>query len=313
MNSIIFIGLGLVVSVVGLRLVFSGGDSMVKRMQDYATPARRSRAKASDTGGRLARIREVFNNALKLVQSESVYWKLTSANWQISVSEYFLIRIFVALAGFGLGTILQNALLGGLIAAVVFMVPEALLRRSIHQRQIKFQAQLLDVLLMISGAVKIGYSLQQSLDVVIMDMSPPASDEFKRVRREVGLGLRLDHALMNLSKRMESDDLNLVVTAININMQVGGSLTNMLRSVVETIRERSRLFNEIRVLTSYAKYTGYLLTAMPFITALILYMLNPDYFSMIFHPSVPRFVLLVPVVLVTLGNYAIKRIAVIKV
>ena len=111
---------------------------------------------------------------------------------------------------------------------------------------------------------------------------------------------------MNLSNRMQNKDLNLVVTAININSQVGGNLTTMITVVTQTIRERIQLFSEIRVLTAQQRYTGYMLTLLPFLVGAILFILNPEYMSRIFEPEL----LCIPVgalVCILLGNIVIRQ------
>jgi tight adherence protein B len=156
------------------------------------------------------------------------------------------------------------------------------------------------------GGIRAGYSLLQALELVIEELPPPASDEFRRVRQEVGLGLPLSEALVNLSNRMQNKDLSLVVTAININTQVGGNLTTMITVVTQTIRERIQLFSEIRVLTAQQRYTGYLLTLLPFLVGGMLFVLNPEYMSRIFEPEL----LCIPVgalASILLGNLIIRQ------
>jgi tight adherence protein B len=180
------------------------------------------------------------------------------------------------------------------------------LRWSIKNRRTRFNQQLIDTLVLIEGGVRAGYSLLQAIDLVVDELQAPASEEFKRVRQEVGLGLPLSEALINLSDRMQNRDLTLVVTAININSQVGGNLTTMISVVTETIRERIQLFSEIRVLTAQQRYSGYLLTMLPFIVGAILFILNPEYMSRIFQPDF----LCIPIgalLSILLGNLVIRQ------
>ena len=121
----------------------------------------------------------------------------------------------------------------------------------------------MDVLILMTGAVRAGYSLPQAIEVVSKEMKAPVSEEFRRVRHEIGLGLSLSQALNNLVARMENDDLYLVVTAININSQVGGNIVTMLEAVTSTIRDRIRLIQEVRVLTAQQRFGSYLLTFLP--------------------------------------------------
>jgi tight adherence protein B len=166
---------------------------------------------------------------------------------------------------------------------------------------------LIDVLVLINGGVSAGYSLLQSLDIVIEEMPSPASEEFSRVRREVGLGLPLSQALEHLAQRMENDDLNIVVAAININMQVGGNLNTMLTAVTGTIRQRIRLFSEVRSITASQRFTGYILTFLPFLMGGAMFIMNPEYMARLFEPG---WILCIPigsVIGIILGNLIIRR------
>jgi tight adherence protein B len=230
-----------------------------------------------------------------------------SAHWPITEVEFSLIRILGVVFGFLLGWIvLQSALSGIGIAILAYLVPGIYLRFSINKRRNKFNQQLVDALVLIEGGVRAGYSLLQSLDLIIDELPPPTSDEFRRVKQEVGLGLPLSEALVNLSNRMENKDLNLVVSAININSQVGGNLTTMISVVTQTIRERIQLFSEIRAMTAQQRYTGYLLTLLPFLVGAILFILNPEYMSRLFE----RELLCVPIgalIGIFLGNLVVRR------
>jgi tight adherence protein B len=129
------------------------------------------------------------------------------------------------------------------------------------------------------------------------------------VRREVELGLPLGQALTHMANRMESDDLYLVVSAVTINMQVGGNLSEILDSVIETIRNRIYLFSEIRALTSYARYTSYLLTLLPFLTAFILVLISPTYFDQLMQPGITRYILGYALVSLIIGNIVLRRVS----
>ena len=206
-----------------------------------------------------------------------------------------------------LGWVLFRSVLPGLgLAVIAFLIPAIALSRSITQRRTRFSRQLVDILVLVTGAVRAGYSFLQSLDVVVQEMKAPANDEFRRVRREVGLGVPLGQALMNLHARMQNDDLYLVITAININSQVGGNLATMLEVVTNTIRERVRLFSEIHALTSQQRYSGYMLTLLPFIITGILFVISPDYISRLFQPGLIILVPITALILVLLGNIVIR-------
>lgn len=260
------------------------------------------------------KIRSWLNDTLAFLSSEKLQVKISSAYWAISDTEFILIRIVVVLFGLIIGWIIVSNLLGGLfLAAIMWLLPPIILDRSIANRQQKFHAQLLDVLILIRGAIQAGYSLLQSLDLAVKELIPPASEEFGRVLREVKFGFPMEQALLNLSERMESDDLQIVVTAIIINMQVGGNLSTILDSIIDTIRDRMHLYGEVKSLTSYARYVGNFLSLMPFITASIIFFVTPGYFDNVVDKPITQIVGVLALTSVVIGNIWIRRISKVRV
>jgi tight adherence protein B len=229
-------------------------------------------------------------------------WLVTSISTSISVTET-------------LSTILKisrGVVAGISLAVMAFFIPDLILKRAISQRRLNFGKQLVDVLVLMTGAVRAGYSLPQAIEVVSKEMKAPAADEFRRVRHEIGLGLSLTQALANLVARMENDDLYLAVTAININSQVGGNIVTMLDAVSSTIRDRVRLFSEVRVLTAQQRFGSYVLTFLPVGMAAAMFLINPEYMMRLFDPQIiciPVFA----VIMIFLGNLAVRRLAKIEV
>ncbi len=171
----------------------------------------------------------------------------------------------------------------------------------------------MDVLVLITGAVKTGFSLLQAMEVVEREMQPPAADEFRRVHIEVGLGIGLSQALDNLSTRMQNQDLDLVVTAVKIHNQVGGNLSTMLEAVTETVRERDRLFREARVITTQQRYTAYLISLLPIAIGLLMFMLNPDYIMQLFTNGIYIIIPIFAVIGIIAGHFVLQRITKIEV
>lgn len=313
--TILAIGFVVVVSgtlaLVSLVNTLIANDEVGERLETYAlVPTFDARREGRRTRTFLIHFRFRLNSAFSMFTSEELTLKLMSANWPITETEYFLIRVWGALAGLGLGWLFLRSIIPGLgIAFIAFLVPAILLNRSIHRRRMNFEKQLIDVLVLIKGAVQAGFSFLQALDIVVQEMKPPASEEFARVRREVTLGLPLSQALSNLNARMQNDDLYLVITAVNINSQVGGNMATMLEAVSETIRERVRLFSEVRAITSQQRFSGYLLTLLPFILVAVLFVISPDYISRLFQPGVLLCIPIGALVLVLLGNIVIRMMA----
>jgi len=311
--------LGVILTV---RWVFRNSPSSKKqgRISDFITssevniqavPAREGiRLSKQDIG----KFRDQINHSLSSLASDKLKLKISSAYWPITDTEYILIRITATGLAFLLGWLLPGNILGGVfLAAIAIMVPPILLDRAIAKRQQKFHNQLLDVLVLIKGAVQAGYSLMQALDLAVKETPAPASEEFGRVIREVRFGLTLEAALTNLGGRMASDDLQIVVTAIIINAQVGGNLSTVLESTIATIRDRMRLFGEIRSLTSYARYVGNFLTLMPFVMGFAVFILSPEYFETVKTSLITQVIFLLALLGVIVGNFWIRRIVRIKV
>lgn len=312
---IVIVALGAIGLLAGLVVMLMGRGQVNERLSEYVEKSATARPYAGVQGeSRLTSFRHQLNKTLSAINSEELQIKLSSANWQISASEYYLMRFIGTFAAMVLGSVIFDTIFGGIIlGGLTYLIPGALLLSRVQKRQRQFQDQLVDTLTLIKGAVKAGSSFLQSLDVVISEMANPTGEEFRRVRREVELGLPLGQALNNLALRMESDDLYIVVTAININLQVGGNLTDILETVTETVRSRIFLFSEIRSLTSYVRYTSYLLTLLPFITALLLILITPFYFEALLRPGITRYILIYAVVSLIVGNIVLRRVGRIKV
>jgi tight adherence protein B len=133
--------------------------------------------------------------------------------------------------------------------------------------------------------LRAGYSTMQAMEAVSKELPMPICDEFRRVVQEMQLGVPMQIALNNLLRRIPSDDLDLVITAINVQREVGGNLAEILDTISFTIRERVRIKGEIKVLTSQVTYSGQFLALMPIFVILILYGLNREYMMEFFDPK----------------------------
>src|SRR4030042_1147688 len=214
---IILIAYGLV--IFGLRDVFFAGQDIGSRLETYVSLPVESTQRLDGQRRRsnLIRRRWRINNRLSGLAPEKLNLQLISANWPITETEYVVIRYGGVILAFGLGWIISKIFISGSdmlvfgpgwtvskmfvsgvgLAVIAFFIPDLLLRRAISQRQLNFGKDLVDVLILMTGAVRAGYSLPQAIDVVSKEMKPPASEEFRRVRHEIGLGISLSQALNN--------------------------------------------------------------------------------------------------------------------
>jgi tight adherence protein B len=182
-----------------------------------------------------------------------------------------------------------------------------------NRRRRAITEQLPDVLTLLVGGLRAGYGLSQALEMVVEELPPPVSTEFARVMRAVSLGMPVQQALNAMAERVDSDDLNLVVTAIMVQYEMGGNLAQTLETIGDTVRDRIRMLREIRVLTAQQRLTGYLLAALPIVTSLLLFLVAPDYMRGILEPGLVRLLPIAALVLQVIGFVVIRRIVDIEV
>jgi len=147
------------------------------------------------------------------------------------------------------------------------------------------------------------------MDTVSKQMPAPASEEFGRVVREIGLGLTAPQALANLVRRVSSDDLDLVATAITIQYEVGGNLATILETITETIRERLRLKAQLRTLTIQNRMTRMILTALPLFLGVVIYVLNPSYMLGLFTPGITLIIPIGTAIMMVLGHFVMGKLS----
>jgi len=239
----------------------------------------------------------------------SIKEDLAQADITLTVTEYLLIRAGLVILFGVIAYVLQHNLLIALGMAVGgLFLPTIYVRARQSQRLKKFDSQLPDVLDHLQGSLRAGYGLLQAVEWVSRQLPNPAGNEFDRVMREVQLGIGLMDALENMVRRIPSDDLALIVTAIKIQYEVGGSLAEILETVAHTIRERVRIMREINVLTSQQRYSGYVLIIMPIALAVFLVLTNPEYEMRLFEPGATLCIPIGAAVLMVMGYFIMRRI-----
>jgi tight adherence protein B len=201
--------------------------------------------------------------------------------------------------------------LGGLVLG--FFLPRFYVKYRQAKRLRDFNSQLGDAINLLANGLRSGYSFLQAMDAVAGEMPPPISEEFQRVVREIGLGLSNERAMNNMLRRIPSDDLDLMITAVNVQHEVGGNLAEILETISHTIRERIRIKGEIRVLTSQQMISGYVVSFLPIGLGLILYAMNPEYMGAMFQEPCGLAMIAVGVISMTIGFIAIRKIVNIEV
>jgi tight adherence protein B len=286
MTTVLFIGGGLVFALLAIGAIasFMGERSLVeerlgpyfdeqelKEAKEKASPVGdwlNTRVEKSTYGGRIAR-------------------ELARADLKLKPAEYIALMVIF---GFGVGFVAwffggQNILVGLLGVGVGMVIPRMYVKQQQSKRLIKFSEQLPDMLGLMVNGLRAGFSVMQAMEAVSKELPPPISDEFRRVVQEIQIGLNIDRALDNLYRRIPSEDLDLTITAMNVQREVGGNLAEILDTISYTIRERVRIKGEIRVLTSQVVYSSRFLSSMPVLIAVALWFMNRPYMMMFFNPD----------------------------
>ena len=222
--------------------------------------------------------------------------------------EVIVASVLLAFTGFVLGAVAGRALLGLLIGLLGLAMPALFVRIKAARRRRAFEQQLPDVLQMMSGALRAGYSIQQALAAVAEDGQPPASDEFRRTTAEVRLGATIDEALRQMAQRLGVIDFDWVVMAIEIQREVGGDLAEVLEAIAQTIRERERLRRHIKALTAEGRLSGWILGGLPFFMAGMLLLINPDYLAALFESGFGLAMIAGASVLMVIGAFWMRKI-----
>jgi len=218
---------------------------------------------------------------------DKIATNLAQADLKLRPAEYVAAMVIAAfLLGFFAWAIGGQNIISAMIGAVVgAMAPRMYMKRQQSKRLVTFGNQLPDMLNLVVNGLRAGYSTMQALEAVSKELPAPLSVEFARVVKEMQLGIGMEDSLNNLHRRIPSDDLDLIITAINVQREVGGNLAEILDTISYTIRERIKIKGEIKVLVSQVIYSGRFLAMLPLILMALLWFANREYLMTFFKPG----------------------------
>lgn len=311
MQMILLVGGGLVffLLVIGAIVSMSSERSLVEeRLGPYVQEERKQgKDKSTPVGDWLNKKVE------KSKMGGGIARELARADLKLKPAEYVALMV---IAGVGVGAVSWYfggrstlfALIGVLIG---MMLPRFYVKRQQNSRLVRFSEQLPDMLNLMVNGLRAGYSTMQAMEAVSKELPPPISDEFRRVVQEMQLGIPMERSLDNLVRRIPSEDLDLTITAMNVQREVGGNLAEILDTISYTIRERVRIKGEIRVMTSQVVYSSRFLSAMPILIAFTLWFLNRPYMMLFFKPDTRMIgipVLVFGGLMIVAGYFVMKKI-----
>src|SRR3990170_3573175 len=295
--------------VVGIRA--SRRNAMEERLESFR-PERQAGPVGEAEGPVLRRKRSysglpIFSAFLaQLGGSEQAAINLERAGLPLRVGEYYIIRYAMALLFLLIPFVFSRGVLAYALPAIWVGSKRA-------SRSKKMNGQLVEMLGMVANSLKSGYGLMQSFEFAAKQLDPPLATELKRMLRDANLGMSAEDALDAMGERIGSADLDMVLTAINIQRTVGGNLAEILEKVAFTMRERERIRGEIAVLTSQQRMTGIIIGGLPIGMGALFMLINPDYMGLLFTTTAGRIMLLAAVALEFLGATSMKKLLAIEI
>ena len=232
---------------------------------------------------------------------------LAAADISTKPAEFVAVVGVVAFVAGLAGLALVGPLMGMVVAGSILVAVRFYVRRTKAKRQEAFAEQLPDVLQLVTTALRSGYGITQALESVSEDAEQPARGEFARVLVEVRLGRDLSDAMRALARRMENIDLEWVVSAIDINRETGGNLSEVLQRVSETVRERARLARHVQTLTAEGRFSTWILVAFPIVMLLWQWRVSPDNFNLLTYGA-GLVLLIIAGILMVVGSVWVRKI-----
>ncbi|MBS3938168.1 MAG: type II secretion system F family protein [Peptococcaceae bacterium] len=291
-----------------LRGLYRRRYAVILRLKEYSTENRNPKAERTPRDKGPSSLRRALSKLAPRNLSRRYTATLQQAGVMLKGEEMVVGIGLCALIGALLGALTWSYLglvLGALLGS---QVPSQLLQSHLRRRLRSTEGQLFEMLTLSANALRAGNSLFQALDLAGREMPDPLGAELKRTLREIGLGLTVEEALQGLVARVPSPDLDLVVTAILIQRQVGGDLAGILDSIASTIRQRQQQKVKLRTLTAQGRLSGMVIAGLPFLLLLALQFMNPDYISLLWTEPLGLAMLLMGLVSQIIGMVLINKI-----
>ena len=285
--GLLMLGAGVLSSLIGRRTVVeerlgryaeTGGMAMPSAEVEVKKKEKRTTA-LSDFLNRLGEGTDRFNKISRSLAQADI--KLRPAEY---IAAQFISAVIVALIAFVLG---RNGIFAIVGLVIGYLLPQQYVSRAQKKRLKMFDQQLGDMLNLMVNGLRAGYSTLQAMEAVSRELPAPICDEFRRVVQEMQLGLAMEDALEHLLRRIRSEDLDLVITAINVQREVGGNLAEILDTISFVIRERVRIKGEIAALTAQGRATAWVISGMPIALFFLLLAINPEYIKQPFKVGTP--------------------------
>lgn len=240
---------------------------------------------------------------------KDIQLRLTRAHLLLKPEEYISICFILAfILGF-IFIIISKSMINTFGGAIFgWLLPGFILKFKIKKRVKLLNEQLSDTIVLISNSLKAGFSFFQAVDTVAKEMNGPIAEEFRTMQKETNLGVTTEKALENIVSRVSSDDFELVITAVQIQRQVGGNLAEVLDNISSTIRERIKIKGEVKTTTAQGRISGLIISVLPPGLGFIIYLISPEHIGILFKDPLGIIIVIFSIIMELLGIYFINRI-----
>ena len=318
MNPLVYVlgGLAILLLAVGIISSLRGRGTVEQRLEKFAGASEDEKANQPESKKKSTPIADSLNRALAgRKAAENLSTQLARADLKLTPGEFIAVQVMVALVMGVAGQVLGGTIVLAILLAVIgWFAPRWFLSFRQGKRLNAFNDQLSDALNLMVNGLRSGYSVMQAMESVSKEMPAPMATEFARVVQEVQLGVTFEQGLTNMLRRIKSEDLDLLVTAINVQREVGGNLAEILDVISHTIRERVRIKGEVRTLTAQGRYSGYVISLLPIALGLVLFCVNKPYISRMFSSGWCGWAMVVcSLLMIATGFIAIQKIVNIEV
>lgn len=317
MNPIILLGGGVIVLlllIIGVVVSITSERSLVEERLGRFLEDEKPEPEGEGAG---SIITEWLNRRVaRSSAGDRIARELARADLKFKVAEYYALIFISTIVTAVVAYVIQPNIVSAIIGAVIgFFIPRFYVKRQQTVRLNKFNDQLGDMLNLMVNGLRAGYSTMQAMEAISRELPAPISDEFHRVVQEMQIGIPMEKALDNLLRRIPSEDLDFVITAINVQREVGGNLSEILDNISFTIRERVRIKGEIRVMTAQVRSSGIVLSLIPVFLTLALWFISPEYIGSFFDrgPLCGWIAVVTVVGMIAAGYFVMMKIADIEV
>lgn len=287
----------------------------VKRREDYIVGKKKEEKKVEKTGTQKDnRKQSINNNRSALTKINKILAEeLEKSDISKKTEDFIIIWIVVTFVpGLLFMLIFKNQLIAPMLMIIGAVAPIMYMKSKQKKRRDMFESQLSDALMIASNCLKSGLTFNQAMDTISSECDDPIKSEFKRTVNEITFGSSQDEALEAMAKRVKSEDFDLVVSAVSIQRQTGGNLSEILETIAGTIRERYKIKGEIKTMTGQGRVSGMIIGVLPIALLLIMSLINKELIMTLFTTTIGKTLIIISVCLETVGAIVINKIVTIK-